>query len=94
MNTTQVGARCSIFVNFAEIMEANGKSLPGRMQGKGRKKRGSQRGEENRNYPVWKGAGVEDRIIDADLYTEKTPVSTLGMYETFLLLSRDLNRVF
>lgn len=45
--------------------------MPGRMQGKGRKKRGSQRGEENRNYPYGKEQALRIGIIDADLLYRK-----------------------
>ena len=41
------------------------------MQGKGRKKRGSQRGEENRNYPYGKEQALRIGIIDADLLYRK-----------------------
>ncbi len=58
---------------FAEIMEANGKSYcPAECKEKEeRKKRGSQRGEENRNYPYGKEQALRIGIIDADLYTGK-----------------------
>ncbi len=57
---------------FAEIMEANGKSYcPAECKEKGRKKRGSQRGEENRNYPYGKEQALRIGIIDADLLYRK-----------------------
>ncbi len=60
---------------FAEIMEANGKSYCPQNARKRKKEKRQSKGEENRNYPYGKEQALRIGIIDADLlYRKKTPV--------------------
>ena len=85
---TQVGARVFHICEFAEIMEANGKSYcPARNREKEVEERKLPTRKRKPEISVWKGAGVEDwNYRCRPFIPEKTPFSQLGMYETLRLL--------